>query len=317
MAVAIGVLIVILVVLGVRGCLDARKERAFENYVADLSAVTSESNNVSERFFGRLEDPGRLSPLDFETQVKADRSSAEELLDRSGGLDGPDELEEAQDLVTLSFELRRDALATISDQISTAFARRGSNEAIDAISAEMKTLLASDVLYSRAQALTDTELREQEIAAEAPPSQFLPDSPNWLDPDIVADALALVSGSEAATPGVHGLGLIQTTLLPTGVFLEEGVPAIASADGAELEVQIQNQGESEETDVRVDYKIEGGGAGEETISRIAPQETATVNLPIQPAPTPGEAVTLTVQVKPVPGEEVADNNEATYEVTFE
>lgn len=317
MAVGVGVLIVILVVLGVRGCLDARKERAFENYVADLSALTSESNSVSERFFGRLEDPGRLSPLEFETEVKADRSSAEGLLDRSMSLDGPDELDDAEELVTLTFQLRRDALAVISDQIATAFAREGSKEATKAIAAQMRTLLASDVLYGRAQTLIDEALRKQEIAANAPASQFLPDSPNWLDADVVGDALAQVSGAETAAPGVHGLGLIQTVILPTGVVLEEGVPAVAAADGAELEIQVQNQGESEETDVVVGYDIEGSGGGEETVNRIAPQETATVNVPVQPAPGSGEAATITVRVEPVPGEKVEDNNEATYEVTFE
>lgn len=317
MAVGVGIVIVILVVLGVRGCLNARKERAFENYVADLSALTSESNSVSERFFGRLEDPGKLSPLEFETEVKADRSSAEGLLDRATGLDGPDELDEAEELVTLAFQLRRDALAVTADLIATAFAREGSNRATKEIAAQMRTLLAGDVLYARAQTLVDEALAGQEIDASAPASQFLPDSPNWLDVDAVADALAQVSGSEAAAPGVHGLGLIQTTLLPTAALLEEGVPAVVAADGAELEIQVQNQGESEETDVVVGYEIEGGASGAETVNRLAPQETAAVNVPIQPAPSPGEVVTLTVRVEPVPGEKVEDNNEAVYEVTFE
>jgi uncharacterized membrane protein len=33
------VLVLILLVLGVRGCLDARKERAIKDYVQDVSAV--------------------------------------------------------------------------------------------------------------------------------------------------------------------------------------------------------------------------------------------------------------------------------------
>lgn len=317
LAVGISLLIVILIVLGVRGCLNARKERAFENYVADLSAITEESANLSERFFGRLEDPGNLSPLEFEGEAKSDRGTAENLLDRAEGLDGPDELSDAQELIVLTFELRRDGLATISDQIATAFAREGSKQALDAIAAQMRTFLAGDVLYERAQTQIDEALREQEIDAVAPASRFLPDEPDWLDPSEVASALGQVSGSEAATPGVHGLGLIQTTLLPTGALLQEGVPASAAADGAELEIQVQNQGDSEETDVAVRYELDGGGGGEETIGRIAPGETATVNIPIQPPPSAGEAATITVRVEPVPGEKVEDNNEATYEVSFQ
>jgi hypothetical protein len=315
-AVVVAVLILVLIVLGVRGCLNAREQRAYENYVRDLTALTAEARNVSRNSFDRLQDPGNLSPLEYEAEVKADRSAAEVLVDRADGLDAPGELSEAQELIVLSFELRRDALAAISDQIATAFAREGSEQAIAAIAAQMRTFLASDVLYARAQDVIAQVLEQEGISESAPGSQFLPDSPNWLDPGEVSAAFGQVAGAEEEVSGVHGLGLIQTTLLPTGAILEEGIPVTAAADGAELEVQVQNQGESEETDVPVTYEIEGGSEGEETIPRIAPQETVTVNIPIEDAPA-GETVTLVVRVEPVAGEQVEDNNEASYEVSFE
>jgi hypothetical protein len=315
-AVVIGVAIIVLLVLGIRGCLNAREERAYENYIQDLTALTSESKNVSDNFFARLEDPQGLSPLEFEAEVKADRGAAEGLVTRAEGLDPPGTLSEAQDLVVLSFELRRDALAAISEQIGAAFAREGSDEAIDAITAQMRAFLASDVLYARAQDVTAQILEQENINPSVPGSQFLPDSPNWLDRNVVADALGGVSGSEAgaATPGVHGLALLQTTLQPTGAILEEGVPTTASADGAELEVEVQNQGDSEESGVVVTYDVQGGASGEETIPQIGAGETTTVNLPLNVSP--GDA-SITVEVQPVAGEEIKDNNSATYEVTFE
>jgi hypothetical protein len=315
-AVGIGLLIVVLLVLGVRGCLNARKTRSFENYVADLTALTADSNSLSKTFFGRLEDPGSLTPLQFEAEVKADRGAAEGLFDRARSLSAPDQLTDAQNLVVLTFQLRRDALAVISDEISTAFARVGSDQADAAIAAQMKTLLASDVLYGRAQTMIGQTLKEEGINADVPTSVFLPGTPNWLSIDVIKQALGQVSGTEAATPGVHGLGLIQTTLQPDGTTLQEGSPATGTADGAALDVQVQNQGESEETGVNVAYTIEGGSGGEGTIDRIAPQETASVTIPIDPAPGPGDSDTITVKVDAVPGEQVTKNNEATYQVTF-
>ena len=44
-------LIVVLLVLGVKGCLDARKDRAFENYGRDLNALASESQQLSAELF--------------------------------------------------------------------------------------------------------------------------------------------------------------------------------------------------------------------------------------------------------------------------
>ena len=320
-AAGVGVLILILLVLGVRGCLNARKERSFENYVSDLSSIAAETQNLSQQFFRRLQDPGGLSPLEFEAEVKADRGAMEGLLDRAEGLDAPDELSDAQDLIVLSYELRRDGMAAVSELLPVALGDRGANKAIKGIADEMRTFLASDVLYGKGQEQIEEELQAQEIAhdAETEPiaTQFLPAEPNWLDPDEVASALGGTASSsdEEASPGLHGLGLDTATLLPTGAALESDVPVTAAADGAELEVTVTNQGESDE-DTTVSYEIDGGSSGEEPLEGIAPGETQTVNLPIQDAPA-GDTVGLTVTVEPVPGEEIEDNNSIATEVTFE
>jgi hypothetical protein len=320
-AAGVGVLILILLVLGVRGCLNARKERSFENYVSDLSSIAAETQNLSQQFFNRLDDPGTLSPLQFEAEVKADRGAMEGLLDRAEGLDAPDELAEAQDLIVLSYELRRDGMAAISELLPVALGDRGAEKATQGIAEEMRTFLASDVLYTKGQEQIEEELTAQEIAydpeTEPIATQFLPADPNWLDPDEVASALGGTASSsdEEASPGLHGLGLDSATLLPTGAALEPDVPVTATADGAELEVTVTNQGESEE-DTTVTYEIDGGSSGEEALDGIAAGETQTVNLPIEDAPA-GETAQLTVTVEPVAGEEIEDNNTISTEVTFE
>ncbi|HEX6117445.1 MAG TPA: CARDB domain-containing protein [Solirubrobacterales bacterium] len=322
-AAGVGVLILILLVLGVRGCLNARKERSFENYVSDLSSIAAETQNLSQQFFKRLQDPGGLSALEFEAEVKADRGAMEGLLDRAEGLDAPDELAEAQDLIVLSYELRRDALAAISELLPVALGDSGADKAIQGIAEEMRTFLASDVLYTKGQEQIEEELTAQEIAydpeTEPISTQFLPAEPNWLDPDEVSGALGGASSTsdEDAAPGLHGLGLVEggVILQPTGAALADGVPVTAAADGAELEIQVENQGDNDESDVVVSYELQGGGSGEETIDEIAAGEIATVNVPVEAAA--GDTGELTVSVEPVPGEEIEENNTLTTEVTFE
>src|SRR5688500_8379129 len=51
-----GILLLILAALLVRGCLDAREERAFEDYVQEVSSVVAESGQESEALFELLED---------------------------------------------------------------------------------------------------------------------------------------------------------------------------------------------------------------------------------------------------------------------
>ena len=320
-AVAGGLLILILLLLGIRGCLNARKERGFENYASDLSAITSQAKQLSDNFFGRLEDPGNLSELNFEAEVSANRGTAENLLDRARGLDTPDELNGAQSELVKAFELRRDGLAGIADQISTALGTQGRRDATEAIANYMRYFLASDVLYGRAQVEIDRVLTEEEIAAKAPASVFLPEPvEQWIDPVEVGTILGSVVGGGAATPGVHGVALIQTVVNPGGTVLTPDATNTVSADGpVTLAVDAQNQGDSEETEVLVSFSLTGGTEtieGEGTVPRIAAGETKTVEIPIDPDPPAGETLTLEVTVQPVPGEEIEDNNTATYEVTF-
>jgi len=318
-AVAFGLLILVLIVLGVRGCLNARKERQFENYVSDLSALVSESQQLSQTFFDRLDDPQNLSPLQFEAEIKNDRGSAEGLVSRAQGLDAPGELKSAQADLVLALELWRDGLSAISGQIGTALGEEGSTDAIAAIAQDMQYFVAGDVLYRRARSQIEDVVADQcPNCGDVPEAQFLPEI-DWLDEATVTETLGQVSGTEKPTAGVHGLGLVTeggVILQPGDVALTQDAPTTAS-QAESLDVQVENQGDSEESDIEVTVEADGDEVGTGTIDEIAAGEVATVNIPLDPAPSAGESVDLDVTVEPVPGEQVADNNEGTFPVTVD
>ena len=81
-ALGAGLIVLILLVLGIRGCLDARKDRALTDYARDVSQIVDETAQTSERFFARLEDPGTASVTDFVTEINADRSAMDAYLTR-------------------------------------------------------------------------------------------------------------------------------------------------------------------------------------------------------------------------------------------
>lgn len=317
-AISAGILILILVVFGVRGILDARKTRAFENYVNDLSALASQSDQLSQNFFARLDGAEQSSDLSFEAQVNTDKAAAETLVSRAVALDPPDELRASNGSVVLAFELRRDGLAEIAAQLPAASADQGANRANRRITNQMGVFFASDVLYARGRDDATIVLAEEAINREIPKSQFLPSPPpNWLDEATVTAALGNATGNLApGVGGVHGLGLIATSL--NGVPLSAGTETTVTViEGTpELQVQVQNQGEADESDIGVSFTLNGIN-GEKKISTIAPQETQTVTIPINPAPPVGQPLTLQVSVDTVPGEQVADNNSAEYTVRIQ
>jgi subtilase family serine protease len=100
----------------------------------------------------------------------------------------------------------------------------------------------------------------------------------------------------------------ETALVPevANSVVVEGTP--------EIEVEVENQGESTENGITVVVTVNGKETTQEIPSlEVGVAETAVV--PLTPAPE-GETE-LEIEVEPVPGEEFTDNNEATYIVNFE
>ena len=311
-----GLLILILIVLGVRGCLNARKHRALSDYARNVTQIVDETDQTSKSFFGKLSDPGNLSVTEFVAEVNADRSAMDNYESRVDGLDAPGDMGHALEALELTYDLRGSAMTEIAGQMSTALGDVGSGKATAAIAAQMSKLMASDVLYaSVARPEIDGVLADNGIEGDdVPKSVFLPDGTKWLDESAVAAALGSVSGSTgAATPGVHGLGLLGTSINGTELS-PESTTSVVAEETPEVEVEVQNQGESTENGVTVSVTVNGETL-QQDISSIEAGAAETVTIPLTPAPK-GEA-TLEVEAEPVPGEQVSENNEASYTVVFE
>jgi hypothetical protein len=317
LALGAGLLVLILLVLGVRGCLNARKERALSEYAENVSQIVDETAQTSKNFFAKLEDPGELSVTEFVAEVNADRSAMDNYVARVDGLDTPGDMAPAQSTLELVYELRGSAMTEIADKISTALGDVGSEKAVASIANQMRKLVAADVVYaSVVRPRIDAVLADNGIRGEdVPESVFVPDETKWLDEAEVSAALSVVSGATgAATPGVHGLGLISTSVNGTELS-PEGAATVSAEETPEVEVEVQNQGESTENGVTVTVTVDGGASLQGDIPTIAAGESATATIPL--TPTPKGEVTLEVVAEPVPGEQVSENNEATYTVSFE
>ena len=329
------IVILSLIVIAFRGCLDARKDRSYQNYVSDLSSITAQNEQLSTGFFNRL-DPSSsdqaaaTGDIGFEGEVNGDKGTSQELLDRAEGLDAPDDIKGAQEQVVLSFELRHDALEGIAAQLSGLSAGgKEADKAGKAIYTQMKVLSASDILYARAQDQIEQALIDNDVVVDegVPDSQFLPDDPNYLDPAVTAGALGGVSTGSSSTASdtackndgeTHGLGLVDgsTLLQPSGTALVNGGTVTAVSGDNEIEVAVQNQGTADESNINVDVTSDSGINESGTIDEIAAGETQTVKIPLQPEPKAGDSATIDVEVATVGCEQVADNNKASYTVTF-
>jgi hypothetical protein len=310
-----GLVLLILIVLGVRGCLDARANRELSDYARNVTQIVEETQHTSQTFFERLENPDGASVTDFVDQVNADRSAVDTYATRIDDLSTPGDMSRAQSNLELAYQLRANAMDEIAEEMSTALADRGVEKAIATIAKQMQKLLASDVIYEQVvRPEVDGVLADNGITnSDLPESTFLADE-KWLDEDTVSEALGAVSGgTTSSASGLHGTGLTAVSVNSTELI--EGAPTtIVGEEGVEVEVSVQNQGESTENGVKVAVTYEGNTVTGE-INELAVGETGTAVIPL--TPTPSGEVTLEVEVEAVDGENVTDNNEASYTLLIE
>jgi hypothetical protein len=325
---AVGVLIVvILFVLLLRGCLDARKENAMEDYAADSAEIMRESKLEGDNLFALLQSEGGTDQVvEIQNDLNGYRVSSSERVDRARGLDVPDELEDAHRYFIDVLELRRDGLALTADAMRTALGDQDRREGTEDVTEAMQVFLASDTIdMARFRPRLREALEEEDLSTPAfPTNTFVPDV-EWLDAGFVADQVnALRSGTggagdEAATPGLHGNGLAAVTLGGTTLTPGATGTTVQLTGDLAFEVQVQNQGENTETDVNVVVSVGEGDDAielEEAIDTIAVGEIQTVTIPLTEQPPTGQNVPISVEVEPVPGEEMTDNNIQEFSVIF-
>lgn len=324
-AAGIGLLVVVLLVLVVKGCRDSARKQAFRDYFRDANALIDQSNQESHALFGILSKPGAQSPVQLGSTVNGYRAEASQLVDRANSIDHPDELSTAQRYLVQTLEFRRDGIAGVATALPTALGDAGQQAATARIAADMQDFLASDVIYNQR---TVPNLRKpaakEGVLGEVtvPQSRFLTDL-GWLSATTVADRIDRIRGGKAGTPtapGLHGTGLGTVTVKPGGQTLQQGgAVEIKSTPNLSFDVQVMNQGNNDETGVTVKLSITGAGKPivvQQKLDTISAGQTKVVSIPLAAAPPTGRPVTIAVQILAVPGEKNLTNNKATFAAVF-
>jgi hypothetical protein len=318
-------IVLILLIFGVRGCLDARKENAMEDYGDRAAELLRESKLEGDALFELLQSEGGTEQVvDIQNALNGYRVQSSERVDRARGLDVPDEVSGAQRYLLDVLELRRDGLALTADAMRTALGDQDRREGTENVTEAMQIFLASDTIDQvRFRRELAAALEEEGLDVPAfPRDTFVPDV-EWLDAAFVADRVnglrsGTGGGDEAATPGLHGNGLAAVALGGTPLTAGTGATIQLTGDLA-FDIQVQNQGENTENDVNVVVTVGEGGDAielEEPIDTIAVGEIQTVTIPLSEQPPIGQNVPITVEVEPVPGEEMTDNNVQEFSVIF-
>jgi hypothetical protein len=322
-------LVIILLVVGIRGCLNSQKKQSLKDYNRNVGALVQESDQVSQKLFGKLSATGGATntatqgtaTLNAEQDINQVRVDADDLVRRASSQNTPGDMSKAQRTFLLALTLRRDAIRKIAEKLQTARGASGADAAVDQIAGQMQSFLASDVVYSQRvipyikKALDGAGVTGQTIAT----SQSLPDL-GWLDPTQVAKRIGAITSSAnkgPAAPGSHGHQLESVTVGST--TLKQGQGNKVSGSSPVFAVKFVNQGENDESNVLVKITISGSGNPITVTKPVASSPAgaeSSVEIPLGQAPPLNTPVTVTAEVQPVPGETDASNNKQSYQVLF-
>ena len=324
----VALLLLVLLLIAVKSCRDSAHRNSLRDYNRQLSAIGDDSaKQVGAPFFQLLTEGG--APQDLETNISSYRVQAEQQYDQAAGLDVPSDMKGAQQSALIALEWRRDGLEKIATQIRSALGDQGeaADTAIKSIAGQMEVFMASDVMWQTRvvpfvkRALDDGGVTGQQIRA----STWMT-SPDWIQPQTIATVLdqQLTSGGgngggQPTGPGLHGTGIDSTTY--GDVTLQPGATnRLTFQPSQPFIVKFTNQGENDEFDIKVTVRLSSDSGSpitlSKTVSKLAPQEQATVELPLDRTPPIGSAVTIRTSVAKVPGEQKLDNNRSEYPALF-
>jgi CARDB len=316
--VGVGLAFLILIVIGIRGCLEARSDRGLRNYDSDVATIMQQSEQSGRDFFNLLNSTGGTSSsLDAQQEVLRQRDTSQTLLDRANDIGAPGQMDDAQNAVIQTLTLRRDALSSIAENVTQATARTQTGDAIQAITNAMGSLYASDVLWTQIGKPDIQNVLEDEgvDGAPLPNGKFMPaNATDFLDQTTLVTKLNTLTGQTTTTSGVRGLQLDSTTI--GGQTLTPDSTNTVPADAQEIDITLTNSGESDETGISVTVTL-GGQELNGQLQALSAGEQGSVKIPLTTKPAPGADTTLEVVVNPVPGEQITDNNQSTYTVIFQ
>jgi hypothetical protein len=323
-AAGIAVVLLIVIVLVVNGCLKSERLQGLKDYNRSVSTIASESDEqVSRPLFSTLTNAAGKPALNVEVQVDQLRIQAQTLANHAKGLSVPGEMTAAQRDFSLTMNFRVEGLTKIAALLPAALGGQD-KQAGTLIAGDMEIFLASDVIYSQRvapliqQALSANGIHGVPTAS----TRFLPNI-GWLDP---ATASARLTGhatnasqSGQAVTGNHGSALKGVSV---GGHTLEGEPALNHIGGGSsptFTVQVENSGESPETNVKVDVNVTAAGKqlkDSHVIEKTEPGKTVSVDVPVTGVPL-GVASKIEMKIEGVPGENDLENNKGTFLAIFE
>lgn len=320
--IALAIFVVIVLVFWVQSCRSESKTNAYENYMADMTTVANASAAIGRDLNEQLTTPG-IDQADLVKAIEGLTDRQEQVVRNAEEIDPPGPLRDEQDAAIEALQFRVSGLNGLAAAFRQTADSQDATRTGTLLAAQAERFVASDVIWDD----LFVEPSKVELEAQGISGVAVPDSNFVITTDLasvrsmVALAQRLQGAAEGGTPtGLHGTGIVSTTVLPAGEQLSttEETVVEATSDLA-FRVAIQNSGDSQEVGIKVTLTIQKSPepiTQTKTIQLINSGETKSVTFENLGQPPFGPTTPVKVDVEPVPGEARTNNNTAEYQVVF-
>lgn len=320
--ISLAILVVVLLAVWVEGCTSDRKRERYGDYLAQVGEIGTASARLGKSLGTLLTTPG-INQEDLDAKLGGFVQTAENHVRRAEALDPPGPLVQANDGAIEALRFRVNGLQGLRTTFQQTSGTTDASQAGQALSQQVRRLLASDVVWEDAfRAAAEEVLRAEGVEGVAvPSSQFVSAEELTSASSLAAIWQRIQGASTGGTPtGLHGSGINYVKVLPSGQLLSSTTETtIKATDQLAFEVGVEDTGESQEVRIKVTLTIPKQPepiTQTQTIPIIDPGEIKTVTFQVGALVPFGEKTTVKVDVDPVPGETNTANNTAEYPVIF-
>jgi hypothetical protein len=321
-AAGVAIVIVIVIVLLISSALKSAKQESLRTYSSDVGKLGGESvEKISQPLFLALASAAGKKPLEVDEDVNQLSREAREQATRAQQLSVPGEMEGAQRDFLLTMHLRVEGLEKLATLLQTALGTKA-KKSLAQIAGDMELFLASDVIYSqRVVALIQQTLAANSITnLTTASSRFLPNV-GWLETSTVSSRLTgqATQSTTSTTGGHHGSLLTGVSVANNTLAAEPTLNHLSGGSSPTLTVQVEDDGEFPETDVKVNVVVTAEGKtikGSGTIEKTEPGKMSSSEVKLSGVPT-GSAAKVEAEVAPVPGETNHEDTKKSYLAIFE
>lgn len=312
------IVLAVILILVVNSCRNNQKVSAYENYVESVSTIAAQSEELGKQLNTQLTTPG-ITLEALRGDVDGLRQQQEQILRRAQDLEPPGPLIEQQQALVETMQFRVNGLDGLATGLEQVAQTSNADESGQLLASQAQRLVASDVIYADAfQSPTETVLEEQGVSNVPVPASKFVQNPEFGSPTQWKQTVARLTQSPESG-GLHGNGIQAVRVQPGDQTLSPNEDnTIESSSDLQIEVLVQNSGDSQETQVEVTLTIQQDPQiqKKQVIDVINPGETKTVIFRNFGELSFATSTILKVAVDPVQGEQNTDNNTAQYPVIF-